>query len=900
MAINLFAMPSSSIALLFSVAFGLTRAMPWAEAQKTASYQVEEWSPKPTGVASDPARIFKRSVVDVAICGWFGADSAKPAACPTGSSCIHDTLHAVIGCCTTDGPCTQGVYTSCMDQRSSGWASTSGGAVNNGVTTCSSSSACYQNTYPGNYMHYTCGDSNAATQVVTGYNNQPNDVRLQVVYTGVTFGPLPAATTKPSATATNTNTFSPDMGVAGKASPVSSGGSTAAPTASKVNAGTVAGGTIAALAGVTVIAALVFWLMRRRNKKIKERKAGFFDASRKDPFSRPLQTAQRYNAAPQPPPEDNDFVSPMTGHPDNAPKSRNLLHEDTAYHGGGGMEDRGRGHLSQHSLSTLAGGNPFADEVPLSSDQTLRNMPATAYTDAVPRESTPHVYEPLSRAPSPYMTTALAPNPYAHEVGDTSDPTPYHSSLPVTYSAVPNRKPPPPGVAAYNIPSRSAPPPPENPFADVAASNPFDRDSGNTIRGNGALYDDNATHAIVPIHPPQSYIPPPRRDTPSPTPPDHLQEANMPLVSEIEDFSRTWNETVSTPLNATRHGHKITDSIDDTYTPIQLHTATSVLVADARNARSAALQKMGSGRSENVRMEGWQPPHLRPIRSASGTEISPSQNQSQSQNLIQQTSSQSQRHPTSSLISSYRATSNPNSPPQPPLGISNAQFRSISATQPLVRTDSDVSVYTYASHAQSNSSSRKAVPGNGSTPPLPPLSFTSVTATQPIEPPLKSPLRAGQRAEKRMSFGLNDAISSAIEESQGGKYGRGRKKSLVEEVVGGWEEQGYDSVGARNEWAKLPLNDPDQSRSLTGGTGMRRDGSGDSNSSSGSGRGNAPLRPGGGGWERVGVKGKGKGEYEAVPSRRPNEGIPMLNSPSLLRSERGRKGSNGGSGHHWG
>jgi hypothetical protein len=133
MAVNLFALPASSVALLFSLVVGLTDAIPWAEPAETLAHRGDEWSPRPTGIPNDPSKLFKRSSLDVAICGWLGGNEALPAQCSSGSSCIHDTIHGVVGCCTTDGACQQGVYTSCLDHNSGGWAST---AIikNDGVT----------------------------------------------------------------------------------------------------------------------------------------------------------------------------------------------------------------------------------------------------------------------------------------------------------------------------------------------------------------------------------------------------------------------------------------------------------------------------------------------------------------------------------------------------------------------------------------------------------------------------------------------------------------------------------------------------------------------------------------------------------------------------------------------
>ena len=134
MAVNIFSMPSSSALLLFSLAFGLTNARPWQGATKTAVYQADEWSPRPTNVPVNPRELFKRKHLGVEVCGWLGGNSASPVACGSGSSCVHDTVHGYIGCCATSGPCSAGVYTSCVDESSSNWGEDSG-LVNDGIFT---------------------------------------------------------------------------------------------------------------------------------------------------------------------------------------------------------------------------------------------------------------------------------------------------------------------------------------------------------------------------------------------------------------------------------------------------------------------------------------------------------------------------------------------------------------------------------------------------------------------------------------------------------------------------------------------------------------------------------------------------------------------------------------------
>lgn len=135
MTLNIFAMPSSSIVLLLSAAFGISNALPWSGPEPTLVYRADEWSPRPTNAAIGPGELFGRSV-DVSVCGWLGGNSADPAVCPSGSSCIHDQAHTAIGCCRIGADsCTEGVYTSCVDKKSK-ISTTSGVFVqNNGVYT---------------------------------------------------------------------------------------------------------------------------------------------------------------------------------------------------------------------------------------------------------------------------------------------------------------------------------------------------------------------------------------------------------------------------------------------------------------------------------------------------------------------------------------------------------------------------------------------------------------------------------------------------------------------------------------------------------------------------------------------------------------------------------------------
>lgn len=141
---------------------------------------------------------------------------------------------------------------------------------------------CYQNSFPGGYSQYLCGDPASATSIETAYIGQPSDVRLQVVFTGVTFNAAPVGSsgTVRSSGALTVAPFATETTVigAGKVSPVSAAQGTAqAPSGSSANPGTVAGGTVAGIAGLALVGAFGFWCLRRRQKHDQSRrKSSFF------------------------------------------------------------------------------------------------------------------------------------------------------------------------------------------------------------------------------------------------------------------------------------------------------------------------------------------------------------------------------------------------------------------------------------------------------------------------------------------------------------------------------------------------------------------------------------------------------------------------------------------------
>jgi LPXTG-motif cell wall-anchored protein len=109
-------------------------------------------------------------------------------------------------------------------------------------------------------------------------------VKLQVVFTGVTFNPSATVVDNSSpliaATATAGLGAQTGSGAGGVSPPQAAQTSAEAPTGSKANTGTVAGGTVGGVAGVALVGALAFYLLRRRNNRSNQRRrigSAFFE-----------------------------------------------------------------------------------------------------------------------------------------------------------------------------------------------------------------------------------------------------------------------------------------------------------------------------------------------------------------------------------------------------------------------------------------------------------------------------------------------------------------------------------------------------------------------------------------------------------------------------------------------
>ncbi|KAB8297836.1 hypothetical protein EYC80_001633 [Monilinia laxa] len=276
------------ILLSFSTVFRVTNAIPWAAAEQTATYKADEWSPRPTNTIPKARDLFKRGPIDVDICGWVGGNLAQPVGCGSGSSCIHDTSFGFVGCCPTSSagadpiPCTDGLYTTCVDHNSAGYASNSF-FVNNGVLSCSANSNCYKINYPQNYIQFGCGPSTLNATAATTFSGQATDLNLQIVYTGITFNPTitiqnPSnfgAVTLFSTSTIGSLTRSTASVVAGKGSLTASApeptSSEAAESKGSSNTGAIIGGIVGALVVITGCSVAAFLFIRKRGNERKSR-----------------------------------------------------------------------------------------------------------------------------------------------------------------------------------------------------------------------------------------------------------------------------------------------------------------------------------------------------------------------------------------------------------------------------------------------------------------------------------------------------------------------------------------------------------------------------------------------------------------------------------------------------
>ncbi|KFA53433.1 hypothetical protein S40293_03401 [Stachybotrys chartarum IBT 40293] len=133
--------------------------------------EVQPWPLVPTSVPTGAAQLNNLLGRQLnTVCGYIGGDPALPATCSAGSHCAVDVGQGAVGCCPDQGPCTQGVFTGCVDANSGPQTE-----VNPYVYSCTGSNVCYRNTFEGGFYQFGCGSaSDVAATVVATASGRPS------------------------------------------------------------------------------------------------------------------------------------------------------------------------------------------------------------------------------------------------------------------------------------------------------------------------------------------------------------------------------------------------------------------------------------------------------------------------------------------------------------------------------------------------------------------------------------------------------------------------------------------------------------------------------------------------------------------------------------------------------
>jgi hypothetical protein len=241
---------------------------------------VVSWPIRPTPPPGAGLFAFRRrQLEDNTVCGYIAGDEALPATCGSGSHCVVDTEHNVVGCCPNGAPsCTAGVFTGCVDANSGPQTE-----VNPYVFSCAGENVCYMNVFDGGFSQYGCGTASdmAATVLntasgVTAVLTRPT---VSVSYTE-SISILSEPTTLGTITSSSTGTSSSSSASSSSADsttvldPAATTDATAAappaPADTGYRTGAIIGGTIGGLAVLIALVALAFFFLRRRSANVRQ------------------------------------------------------------------------------------------------------------------------------------------------------------------------------------------------------------------------------------------------------------------------------------------------------------------------------------------------------------------------------------------------------------------------------------------------------------------------------------------------------------------------------------------------------------------------------------------------------------------------------------------------------
>ncbi|KAJ4289454.1 hypothetical protein N0V88_006935 [Collariella sp. IMI 366227] len=242
---------------------------------------VVSWPPRPTPAPRHPFAL--RRQAENTVCGYIGGDEALPATCGAGSHCVLDTQHNVVGCCPNGAPsCTNGVFTGCVDANSGPQTE-----VNPYVFSCTGANVCYRNVFDGGFSQFGCGtasDLGGTVRITASGITALTHPVVSVSYTqGISTLTEPTTLgtiTGKSTTTRSTRAFSSSSSALSssifsspttEANPAATTTLTAsAATDSTYKTGAIVGGTIGGLAVLVALAALAFFLIRRRNANVRQ------------------------------------------------------------------------------------------------------------------------------------------------------------------------------------------------------------------------------------------------------------------------------------------------------------------------------------------------------------------------------------------------------------------------------------------------------------------------------------------------------------------------------------------------------------------------------------------------------------------------------------------------------
>ncbi|KAK4098349.1 hypothetical protein N658DRAFT_488559 [Parathielavia hyrcaniae] len=262
---------------------------------------VASWPIRPTPPPGADLFAFRRRQLDEynTVCGYIGGDSALPATCGSGSHCVVDTEHNVVGCCP-DGAasCTDGVFTGCVDGNSGPQTE-----VNPYIFSCTGGNVCYMNVYDGGYSQFGCGTASdlAATvknsasgatvltrpTVSVSYTQGVSTLSTPITLVAPTSGSSTSSSASSSSSATSSasssssdsssatsgassSTTSSSTATADPSSTTSASAPAGAATDDGYRTGVIVGGTIGGVAVLIAVIGLAFIFLRRRNANVRQ------------------------------------------------------------------------------------------------------------------------------------------------------------------------------------------------------------------------------------------------------------------------------------------------------------------------------------------------------------------------------------------------------------------------------------------------------------------------------------------------------------------------------------------------------------------------------------------------------------------------------------------------------